>query len=74
MDLQTIREQLHAKKYQCREDFLQDIKQIVENSALYNGINQNSYIFTIKNWARLILLERGGVVSKILKTFIREHS
>ncbi|XP_059489774.1 transcription initiation factor TFIID subunit 1 isoform X2 [Neocloeon triangulifer] len=37
MDLQTIRENLRAKKYQNREDFLTDVNQIVENSTLYNG-------------------------------------
>lgn len=37
MDLQTVRENLRAKKYQNREDFLSDVHQIVENSTLYNG-------------------------------------
>ncbi|XP_022251880.1 transcription initiation factor TFIID subunit 1-like isoform X3 [Limulus polyphemus] len=37
MDLQTIREKIHQRKYQSREDFLQDVNQIVENSSLYNG-------------------------------------
>lgn len=37
MDLQTIRDNLRQKKYQSREEFLADVNQIVENSALYNG-------------------------------------
>ena len=37
MDLQTIRENLRQKKYQTREEFLCDVNQILENSALYNG-------------------------------------
>lgn len=39
MDLQTIRENLRQKKYHSREEFLADVNQIVENSALYNGLN-----------------------------------
>ncbi|XP_077558430.1 TATA-box binding protein associated factor 1 isoform X4 [Haemaphysalis longicornis] len=37
MDLQRIREKLHEKRYQSREEFLTDVNQIVENSKLYNG-------------------------------------
>lgn len=37
MDLQTIRDNLRAKKYQSREEFLADVNQIVENSSIYNG-------------------------------------
>ncbi|XP_008178827.1 transcription initiation factor TFIID subunit 1 isoform X2 [Acyrthosiphon pisum] len=37
MDLQSIRDGLHLKKYQNREEFLSDVNQIVENSTLYNG-------------------------------------
>lgn len=37
MDLQTIRENLRHKRYQSRADFLADVNQIVENSAMYNG-------------------------------------
>lgn len=37
MDLQTIRENLRAKKYQSREEFLADVNQIVENCSIYNG-------------------------------------
>ncbi|XP_052869820.1 transcription initiation factor TFIID subunit 1 [Anopheles cruzii] len=37
MDLQTIREHIRQKKYQTRDEFLADVNQIVENSALYNG-------------------------------------
>ena len=38
MDLSTMREKLRQKQYQCREEFLSDINQIVENSKLYNGL------------------------------------
>ncbi|EEC16643.1 transcription initiation factor tfii-D, putative, partial [Ixodes scapularis] len=38
MDLQRIREKLHEKRYQSREEFLADVNQIVENSKLYNGL------------------------------------
>merc|ERR1719186_1624221 len=37
MDLQTIRDNVHNKKYHSREEFLADINQMVENSATYNG-------------------------------------
>ncbi|KAL5010007.1 hypothetical protein ScPMuIL_012312 [Solemya velum] len=37
MDLQTIRENLRHKRYTCREEFLADVSQIVENSRIYNG-------------------------------------
>ena len=37
MDLQTIRENIQKKKYHSREDFLGDVRQIVENSEVYNG-------------------------------------
>ncbi|GIX95370.1 transcription initiation factor TFIID subunit 1 [Caerostris extrusa] len=37
MDLQTMREKLHQRKYRCREEFLQDVNQIVDNSTIYNG-------------------------------------
>ncbi|KAL4230237.1 Transcription initiation factor TFIID subunit 1 [Mactra antiquata] len=37
MDLQTIRENLRAKKYKSREDFLLDVNLIMKNSTLYNG-------------------------------------
>ncbi|XP_054711819.1 transcription initiation factor TFIID subunit 1-like [Uloborus diversus] len=37
MDLQTMREKLHQRKYKSREEFLQDVNQIVENSNVYNG-------------------------------------
>lgn len=39
MDLQTIREHIRQRKYHCREEFLGDVNQIVENSSLYNGPN-----------------------------------
>jgi transcription initiation factor TFIID subunit 1 len=39
MDLQTIRESLRQRKYHSREEFLNDVNQIVENSSLYNGAN-----------------------------------
>ncbi|XP_035205757.1 transcription initiation factor TFIID subunit 1-like isoform X1 [Stegodyphus dumicola] len=37
MDLQTMREKLHQRKYKSREEFLQDVNLIVENSNIYNG-------------------------------------
>ena len=37
MDLQTIKENILKKKYHSRQDFLGDINQIVENSAIFNG-------------------------------------
>ena len=39
MDLQTIKENVSQKQYHCRQDFLIHMKQIVENSAIYNGEN-----------------------------------
>lgn len=37
MDLQTVRERIQQKQYHSREEFLADMVQIVENSAIYNG-------------------------------------
>lgn len=37
MDLQTMREKVRQKKFQSREEFLQDVHQLVENSTIYNG-------------------------------------
>lgn len=37
MDLQTMRENIRARKYESREKFLIDVNQIVENCKLYNG-------------------------------------
>ena len=45
MDLQTIKESILKKKYHSREEFLCDISQIVENSAIFNGEND---VFTLK--------------------------
>ena len=39
MDLQTIRENIGEKLYKSRAEFLGDVNQIVENSAVYNGEN-----------------------------------
>ncbi|XP_073816142.1 TATA-box binding protein associated factor 1 isoform X2 [Musca autumnalis] len=41
MDLQTMRENIRQKRYHKRETFLADLKQIVENSTLYNGLNSS---------------------------------
>lgn len=41
MDLQTIRENIRQRKYQNREEFLNDINQILENSKLYNGVKNS---------------------------------
>lgn len=51
MDLQTMREKLHQKKYKSREEFLEDVNQIVENSTLYNG---NFSIFILFNKFKLL--------------------
>ena len=45
MDLATIREGILNNKYQSREEFLNDIRQIVKNSEIFNGENS---IFTLK--------------------------
>ena len=45
MDLATIREGILNNKYQSREEFLNDIRQIVKNSEIFNGENN---IFTLK--------------------------
>jgi len=37
MDLQTLREHVQNQKYHSREEFLADVNQIYENSAVYNG-------------------------------------
>ena len=39
MDIQSIRKKVRDKEYSCREAFLNDVNQMVENSILYNGIN-----------------------------------
>lgn len=47
MDLQSIRDNLRAKKYQSREEFLADVNQIVENCSIYNGA-KSSYTVAAK--------------------------
>ncbi|EDW81773.2 uncharacterized protein Dwil_GK12244 [Drosophila willistoni] len=42
MDLQTMREYIRQRRYTSREMFLEDLKQIVDNSMLYNGA-QSTY-------------------------------
>lgn len=37
MDLQTARENVQQRKYHSREEFLNDINQMVENSSSFNG-------------------------------------
>ncbi|XP_070554018.1 transcription initiation factor TFIID subunit 1-like [Ptychodera flava] len=37
MDLQTMRDNVRKKKYCSKEDFLEDVQQIVNNSTIYNG-------------------------------------
>ncbi|CAG2104510.1 unnamed protein product [Medioppia subpectinata] len=54
MDLQTIRNKNREKKFTCRDDFLQDVNQIIENSRLYNGIN-HSLTFTAQKMMELCL-------------------
>ncbi|XP_036675248.3 transcription initiation factor TFIID subunit 1 isoform X5 [Drosophila suzukii] len=42
MDLQTMREYIRQRRYTSREMFLEDLKQIVDNSIIYNG-QQSAY-------------------------------
>ncbi|XP_030243753.1 transcription initiation factor TFIID subunit 1 isoform X6 [Drosophila navojoa] len=42
MDLQTMREYIRQRRYTSREVFLEDLKQIVDNSMIYNGA-QSAY-------------------------------
>ncbi|KAL7730813.1 hypothetical protein ACLKA6_003581 [Drosophila palustris] len=42
MDLQTMREYIRQRRYTSREVFLEDLKQIVDNSMIYNG-SQSAY-------------------------------
>ncbi|XP_032291385.1 transcription initiation factor TFIID subunit 1 isoform X3 [Drosophila virilis] len=42
MDLQTMREYIRQRRYTSREVFLEDLKQIVDNSLIYNG-SQSAY-------------------------------
>ena len=37
MDIQTIRKKVRDKMYRSRDDFLDDVRQMYENSVLYNG-------------------------------------
>lgn len=37
MDLQTIRTNITTNQYELRRQFLADIKQMLDNSRLYNG-------------------------------------
>ncbi|XP_017847616.1 transcription initiation factor TFIID subunit 1 isoform X2 [Drosophila busckii] len=39
MDLQSMRESIRQRRYTNREVFLEDLKQIVDNSVIYNGQN-----------------------------------
>jgi transcription initiation factor TFIID subunit 1 len=39
MDLQTVRKKIREKAYRSREEFLLDIRQMHENSRMYNGPN-----------------------------------
>lgn len=39
MDLQQIRKNISANLYELRRQFLADIKQMLDNSRLYNGDN-----------------------------------
>ena len=63
MDLQTIKENILKKKYHSRQDFLGDINQIVENSAIFNGevdvftqkvISQKIYLLNILSKFRFL--------------------
>lgn len=57
MDLQTIRDGLHLKKYQNREEFLSDVNQIVENSTLYNGKKIEKLIFIFSMFYLIYTIE-----------------
>lgn len=39
MDLQQIKKKISENKYELRKEFLADIKQMLDNSRLYNGDN-----------------------------------
>lgn len=39
IDLQTMRKKVRDKLYACRQDFLDDLDQMLTNSVLYNGLN-----------------------------------
>ncbi|VDK28099.1 unnamed protein product [Gongylonema pulchrum] len=39
MDLQTIKRKISENKYELRRQFLYDVKLIMDNSILYNGVN-----------------------------------
>ncbi|XP_075588073.1 transcription initiation factor TFIID subunit 1-like [Dermatophagoides farinae] len=39
MDLQSIRQNIHNKRYKNREEFLNNVNMIVKNSEIYNGPN-----------------------------------
>ena len=54
MDLATIREGILNNNYHSREEFLNDIRQIVKNSEIFNGENS---IFTLKVKLKLHQME-----------------
>jgi hypothetical protein len=37
MDLQTIEQNIDAKKYSCPDSFIADVKWITHNSVVFNG-------------------------------------
>lgn len=41
MDLTAMREKIRQRRYLTRDEFLADVNLIVDNSALYNGVNNN---------------------------------
>lgn len=69
IDLQTIRQKAMHKQYENRETFLRDMKQLMDNSLLYNGtesqITVDAHILfskcvslLVQNEERLITLEK----------------
>jgi transcription initiation factor TFIID subunit 1 len=66
IDLQTIRNKIREKRFFCRDDFLQDVNQIVENSRLYNGIN-HSLTFTAQKMMEMCLKRFKEMEDKLMR-------
>uniref|UniRef100_A0A914R5H1 Bromo domain-containing protein n=1 Tax=Parascaris equorum TaxID=6256 RepID=A0A914R5H1_PAREQ len=56
MDMQTIKKKISENKYELRRQFLADIKQMLDNSRVYNGDNH-----VITETARKVLFVNSGV-------------
>uniref|UniRef100_A0A1I7XMT1 Bromo domain-containing protein n=1 Tax=Heterorhabditis bacteriophora TaxID=37862 RepID=A0A1I7XMT1_HETBA len=62
MDLQKIKNKIADNKYELRQDFLGDVKKMLDNSRLYNGDN---HVITeaarkVNNFQLTFLLSTGG--------------